>query len=68
MNILIQEKLVLSQDHIHIGNGLMKRLSYILVILVCAAADMLGQEKAPYFCNEEDAVLEYIRTTAEGDV
>ena len=52
----------------HIGNGLMKRLIYILVILVCAAADMLGQEKAPYFCNEEDAVLEYIRTTAEGDV
>lgn len=46
----------------------MKRLSYILVILVGAAADMLGQEKAPYFCNEEDAVLEYIRTTAEGDV
>lgn len=46
----------------------MKRIIYILAILVCAAADMLGQEKAPYFCNAEDAVLEYIRTTAQGEV
>lgn len=29
---------------------------------------MIGQEKTPYFCNVEDSVLEYVRTTAEGDV
>ena len=45
----------------------MKRLLYILVILV-SAADMMGQVKAPYFCNAADTVLEYVRTTAEGDV
>lgn len=46
----------------------MKRLLFILAILVSAASDMVGQEAAPYFCNTADTVLEYTRTTAEGDV
>ena len=66
--MLIQEKFLLSQNDMHIGNEFMKRLLYILVILAGAAADMIGQERAPYFCNTDDAVLEYVRTTAEGDV
>ncbi len=28
----------------------------------------MGQETAPYFCNMADTVLEYVRTTSEGDV
>ena len=46
----------------------LKRLLYIFVISVCAAVDLMGQEAAPYFCNVADAVLEYTRTTSEGDV
>ena len=65
--MLIQEKFLLSQYDMHSGNKFMKRLLYILVILAGAAADMMGQERAPYFCNTDDAVLEYVRTTAEGD-
>lgn len=52
----------------HSGNEFMKRLLYILTIFVSAAVDMMGQNVAPYFCNVEDSVLEYVRTTAEGDV
>ena len=66
--MLIQEKFLLSQYDMHSGNEFMKRLLYILTILVCSAPQMIGQEKAPYFCNVEDSVLEYVRTTAEGDV
>lgn len=46
----------------------MRQLLFILAIMVSAAADLMGQEEAPYFCNTEGAVLEYTRTTAEGDV
>lgn len=46
----------------------MKRLLFILAILLSAASDMVGQEAKPYFCNTADTVLEYTRTTAEGDV
>ncbi|MBO7192299.1 MAG: hypothetical protein J6V17_02780 [Bacteroidales bacterium] len=46
----------------------LKRLLSILAILVSVAADLMGQESAPYFCNVADTVLEYIRTTSEGDV
>lgn len=52
----------------HSGNEFMKRLLYILTILVCSTPQMMGQEKTPYFCNVEDSVLEYTRTTAEGEV
>lgn len=52
----------------HIGDDFMKRLLYILAILLAAVADLMGQEKAPYFCNTADSVLEYVRTTSEGDV
>ena len=37
-------------------------------MFVSAAADMMGQDVAPYFCNTAGTVLEYTRTTAEGDV
>lgn len=66
--MLIQEKFLLSQYDMHSGNEFMKRLLYILTIFVSAAVDMMGQNVAPYFCNVEDSVLEYVRTTAEGDV
>ena len=66
--MLIQEKFLLSQYDMHSGNEFMKRLLYILIILAGAAADMMGQERAPYFCNVEDSVLEYVRITSEGDV
>ena len=52
----------------HSGNEFMKRLLYILTIFVSAAVDMMGQNEVPYFCNTADTVLEYTRTTAEGDV
>ena len=45
----------------------LKQLIYILAISL-SAADMMGQEKVPYFCNTAGTVLEYTRTTAEGDV
>ena len=45
-----------------------QKFIFILAIFVSAAADMMGQEKAPYFCNKSETVLEYTRTTAEGDV
>lgn len=45
-----------------------RKLLSILAILVSVAADLMGQEPAPYFCNVADTVLEYIRTTSEGDV
>lgn len=45
----------------------LKRLLYILAIFIFAA-DLMGQEMAPYFCNVDGAVLEYTRTTSEGDV
>ena len=46
----------------------MKNLLFILAILVSAAADIMGQDAGPYFCNTADTVLEYTRTTAEGNV
>lgn len=46
----------------------LRRLLYIFAIVVYAAADLMGQEAAPYFCNVADTVLEYTRTTSEGDV
>ena len=45
-----------------------QKFLFILAILVSAAVDMMGQEVTPYFCNVEDTVLEYVRTTVEGDV
>ena len=66
--MLIQEKFLLSQYDMHSGNEFMKRLLYILTILVCSTPQMMGQEKTPYFCNVEDSVLEYVRITSEGDV
>ena len=46
----------------------LQKFLFILAIIFSSTIYLMGQEKAPYFCNEEDAVLEYIRTTAEGDV
>ena len=46
----------------------LQKFLFILAIKFSSTISLMGQEKAPYFCNEEDAVLEYIRTTAEGDV
>ena len=45
-----------------------QKFIFILTILVSAAVDIMGQEAAPYFCNKAETVLEYTRTTAEGDV
>ena len=44
-----------------------QKFIFILALLVSAAVDMMGQA-APYFCNKAETVLEYTRTTAEGDV
>lgn len=33
-----------------------------------ATTDMAGQDSSPYFCNTANTILEYTRTTAEGDV
>ena len=37
-------------------------------ILTLTFAEMTAQESAPYFCNKANTVLEYTRTTAEGDI
>lgn len=46
----------------------MKNLLYIFAVLVFTATTLFGQERAPYFCNVPGTVLEYTRTTADGDV
>ena len=45
-----------------------QKFIFILALLISAAADLMGQETAPYFCNKAETILEYTRTTAEGDV
>ena len=40
----------------------------LLTIFVFTVADMLGQDSSPYFCNKANTSLEYIRTTADGDI
>lgn len=40
----------------------------LLAMLTLAAAEMAGQENAPYFCYKANTTLEYTRTTAEGEV
>ena len=40
----------------------------LLMMLTFAAAEMTGQENAPYFCNKANTTLEYTRTTAEGEI
>ncbi len=37
-------------------------------ILTLTVAEMWGQETAPYFCNRANTVLEYTRTTADGEI
>ncbi len=46
----------------------MRKLLSIFAILLLAATTLMGQESVPYFCNVPNTVLEYTRTTAQGDV
>lgn len=48
----------------------MKRFAFFLVIFAMAVTSLSGQELsgAPYFCNQSNTALEYVRTTAEGDI
>ena len=46
----------------------MRKFLFLFAILASAAANLVGQEAVPYFCNVPNTVLEYTRTTAEGDV
>ncbi len=48
----------------------MKRVLLLLAIFAMAVSGIMGQETdgAPYFCNVPGTTLEYIRTTADGDV
>ena len=48
----------------------MKRFAFLLVIFAMAVTSLSGQELsgAPYFCNQPNTTLEYVRTTAEGDI
>ena len=41
---------------------------FLLAVLIFSAAEMAGQENAPYFCNKANTTLEYTRTTAEGEI
>lgn len=66
--MLIQEKLLLSQSLKDFEDRFMKQILTILVMLGLAAANLMGQEIVPYFCNVAGTVLEYTRTTAQGDV
>ena len=40
----------------------------LATILTFAAAQMAGQETAPYFCNKANTVLEYTRTNTDGSI
>lgn len=46
----------------------MRKFLLMLAILASAAANLMGQEVEPYFCNDPNAVLEYTRTAADGSV
>lgn len=48
----------------------MKRFLLLLTIFTMPVCGLMGQDRsgAPYFCNVPGTILEYIRTTAEGDV
>ena len=48
----------------------MKRFAFLLAIFAMAVTSLSGQELsgAPYFCNQPNTALEYVRTTADGDV
>lgn len=48
----------------------MKRLLSLLVMFMISVPALSGQghDNPPYFCNQSNTALEYVRTTAEGDV
>lgn len=45
-----------------------RRFVALCIVLVFCLTEMSGQSKEPYFCNRENTLLEYTRTTVEGDV